>query len=85
MVQPLQRKQVLISAMTELRMIQAWGLHFATKFCVAKSCAYQNRMLDWQEPTLFQNVPLNARLGAALENFLSKKSFQTVFFVSAML
>jgi hypothetical protein len=24
-------------------------------------------------------------LGAALENFLSKKSFQTVFFVSAML
>jgi hypothetical protein len=28
---------------------------------------------------------LDASLGAALENFLSKKSFQTVFFVSAML
>jgi hypothetical protein len=25
------------------------------------------------------------KVGAALENFLSKKSFQTVFFVSAML
>jgi hypothetical protein len=38
------------------------GIAFcATKFCVTKCCGYQNRMLDWQEPTLCQNVPIFAK------------------------
>ncbi len=38
------------------------GIAFCTtKFCVTKCCGYQNRMLEWQEPTLCQNAPSIAR------------------------
>ncbi len=52
---------VLISATTELGMIQAWGLHFVTKFAWQNVLVIKTGLLDWKEQTLFQNAPLIAR------------------------
>ncbi len=51
--------KVLISATTELRMIQAWGLHFATKNCMTKCCGYQNRIARMARANTFPEFAID--------------------------
>jgi hypothetical protein len=53
--------KVLISATTELRMIQAWDCILQQNFAWQNVVVIKTGLLDWQEPTLFQNAPSIAR------------------------